>query len=118
MKNLGYGSHYSYNPDFAHPVVNDYLPRTIAAKTSLAATPTAEAILRTPDAEATDKVWDEGRLKDWEERVNDGKPWEGREARREMMAAGKAVHKVAGDIDEEQYTRGTEHNPRAGRKEA
>ena len=78
MKKLGYGREYSYNPAFAHPVVNDYLPRPIAGMSSLSEKPSTEALLRTPEVERGGKEWDEDRLKEWEERVNGGKPWEGR----------------------------------------
>lgn len=114
MKKLGYGSHYSYNPDFAHPVINDYLPRSIANKSSLVAGDSTEAILRTAPGEADDKRWDERRLQEWESRVNHGKEWEGR-GRRGRPVFGSP--EPSGVNDEEQYSRGSEHNPRAGRQE-
>lgn len=95
MKKLGYGKHYSYNPDFAHPVYNvchhpqyarlradgqEYLPAELAANSSLSNTPDLH-FLKTPDAEAREKTWNEERLKEWEEEVNEAEEWEGRSRR-------------------------------------
>jgi hypothetical protein len=38
-----------------------------------------EHFLKTPEAEAREKKWDEERLKEWEEGVNAARPWEGRQ---------------------------------------
>jgi putative ATPase len=77
MKTLGYGEEYSYNPDYAHPVHNTYLPPTLASHSSHAADGPVR-ILRTADAEAATKTWNEGALQEWERSVNGGKEWEGR----------------------------------------
>jgi putative ATPase len=94
MKKLGYGKHYSYNPDFAHPVYNvcphsnplreadgqEYLPAELAANSSLSDTPDLH-FLKTPEAEAREKKWDDERLREWEEEVNGAERWEGRSQR-------------------------------------
>nr|GAT57612.1 P-loop containing nucleoside triphosphate hydrolase protein [Mycena chlorophos] len=65
MKELGYGKTYRYNPEYAHPVTNVYLPSALE---------NAE-FLRQP-GDTRDKTWDEDALKEWEAR--NGVPWEGR----------------------------------------
>ena len=52
---------------YRHPVTNDYLPPQLQG----------ERFLRDEgDLEGT--TWDEGMLRRWEERKNEGRPWEGR----------------------------------------
>ncbi|OCF41837.1 ATPase [Kwoniella heveanensis CBS 569] len=77
MKKLGYGKRYSYDPDYAHPVYNEYLPHTLATHSSHSAYPD-EHILKTAEAEKKGKTWDEERLGEWEWRINGGKEWDGR----------------------------------------
>ncbi|TFK44624.1 DNA polymerase III, clamp loader complex, gamma/delta/delta subunit [Crucibulum laeve] len=67
MNDLGYGKGYAYNPDYAHPVHNTYLPIQFQGSTFL-----------TREGDMTDKVWDEEALRHWEAEVNHGKDWEGR----------------------------------------
>ncbi|OCH88883.1 P-loop containing nucleoside triphosphate hydrolase protein [Obba rivulosa] len=67
MKNLGYGEGYRYNPEYAHPVTNEYLPAQFKD----------EVFLR-PEGDKTDKLWDEDALRKWELEENGGKLWEGR----------------------------------------
>ncbi|WVR04386.1 hypothetical protein IAU60_001388 [Kwoniella sp. DSM 27419] len=83
MKKLGYGKRYSYDPDYAHPVYNEYLPHTLANHSSHSAFP-EEHILRTPASEKKGKMWDEDRLSEWEWRVNGNKEWSGRNRRVEQ----------------------------------
>ncbi|KAL1408436.1 DNA-dependent ATPase mgs1 [Vanrija albida] len=111
MKKLGYGKHYSYNPDFAHPVWNETLPPPLAERSSMDPKAPMRHILRTPEHEASDKTWDEERLKEWEHHANGGKPWKGRAVRREKMMAGEWVPRAAHQNAEEQYSRGTEQQP-------
>lgn len=98
MKKLGYGKHYSYNPDFAHPVYNvclsttecprpcldltsqEYLPPTLSSHSSLSDRPD-DHFLKKPDAELREKTWDEERLKEWESQVNGDARWAGRRRR-------------------------------------
>lgn len=117
MKKLGYGKHYSYNPDFAHPVWNEYLPSTLSEQSSLAPD-ASQHILRTPDAEAQTKVWDEDRLDEWELHVNDGAKWDGRVEREEKMRLGEEVPKADRVENGKQYVSGTEGQSRAWREEA
>ena len=93
MKKLGYGKEYSYDPDFAHPVINvseglvvivthaltlqEYLPFSLAEHSTHARDPTKH-ILRPHDVEMSLKKWDEDRLADWERKVQGGRDWEGR----------------------------------------
>ncbi|KAH7102288.1 hypothetical protein BKA62DRAFT_699922 [Auriculariales sp. MPI-PUGE-AT-0066] len=76
MKELGYGKEYLYNPTYGHPVRQDYLPVAALEKAGLAES-SERAFLR-KEGDLTDKVWNEGRLEEWEWFENDGKPWEGR----------------------------------------
>ncbi|KAH7927125.1 P-loop containing nucleoside triphosphate hydrolase protein [Leucogyrophana mollusca] len=70
MKDLGYAEGYRYNPEYLHPVYNDYLPVTFRDETFL------------KDArDLSDKVWDEDALVRWECEANSGKQWEGRNQR-------------------------------------
>ncbi|KAL0575500.1 DNA-dependent ATPase mgs1 [Marasmius crinis-equi] len=65
MKDLGYSEGYRYNPDYAHPVQNTYLPPAIQG----------QKFLR-QEGDTTGKSWDEEALKHWE-RVHNT-TWEGR----------------------------------------
>lgn len=72
MQSLGYGKEYAYNPAFAHPVINAYLPTELSGSRFLL------------DAgDTSEKAWDEMQLQRWEKEMNNGAPWEGR------IAAGK-----------------------------
>ncbi|KAJ3522363.1 hypothetical protein NM688_g8884 [Phlebia brevispora] len=67
MKEMGYGHEYAYNPAYAHPVTNDYLPIQFRG----------EVFLK-PEGDISDKVWDEAALHRWEVEENGGKEWQGR----------------------------------------
>ncbi|KAL6305035.1 P-loop containing nucleoside triphosphate hydrolase protein [Sparassis latifolia] len=67
MKELGYSRGYHYNPDYSHPVTNDYLPVQFRGDVFLK-----------PDGDTSDKIWDEAALREWELEENGGKPWSGR----------------------------------------
>ncbi|KAK7057260.1 ATPase WRNIP1 C26H5.02c [Favolaschia claudopus] len=67
MKEVGYGKSYRYNPDYAHPVHNTYLPPSLQNEEFL-----KEA------GDTSGKMYDEDALRSWEINVNGGKPWEGR----------------------------------------
>ncbi|KAE9401604.1 P-loop containing nucleoside triphosphate hydrolase protein [Gymnopus androsaceus JB14] len=67
MKELGYSEGYRYNPDYAHPVHNDYVPPQIHG----------QQFMRKP-GDVSGKIWDEAALKDWEREENGGNKWEGR----------------------------------------
>ncbi|KAF5385761.1 hypothetical protein D9615_002459 [Tricholomella constricta] len=67
MKELGYGKAYMYNPDYAHPVHNTYLPIQFQGEKFL-----KEA------GDIADKIWDDEALSLWEHEDNGGKDWEGR----------------------------------------
>lgn len=117
MKKLGYGRAYAYNPDFAHPVTNEYLPRQYQKHSSLVPTPTTESLLRTAAVEAEDKYWDERKLKEWEEERNGGAPWPGRAVRDARLLRGETVHQDAEEAEEgASFARGTEHQPRGVRE--
>ncbi|KAJ9114609.1 hypothetical protein QFC22_005482 [Naganishia vaughanmartiniae] len=79
MKQLGYGKDYSYNPDFAHPVHNEYLPATLAESSTFG----IDSLLHTEEQyrNRVGKEWDESRLRDWELMRNKGQDWEGRNGR-------------------------------------
>ncbi|KAF8517644.1 hypothetical protein JB92DRAFT_2905503 [Gautieria morchelliformis] len=67
MKELGYGKEYMYNPSYAHPVHQEYLPPHLSG----------EKFLKEPE-DLSGKSWDEAILNRWERECNDGQPWEGR----------------------------------------
>ncbi|KAF8210119.1 DNA polymerase III, clamp loader complex, gamma/delta/delta subunit [Mycena galopus ATCC 62051] len=67
MKDVGYGRSYLYNPDYAHPVYNTYLPSQVQS---------AKFLKQAGDE--SDKMWDESALTNWENNINNGEPWEGR----------------------------------------
>ncbi|KAM0756406.1 P-loop containing nucleoside triphosphate hydrolase protein [Meredithblackwellia eburnea MCA 4105] len=76
MKSLGYGKDYLYNPSFAHPVYQTYLPPELESK----------AEFLKPDESMEGKMWDVHRLEEWEVKMNGGQMWEGRETTmRKMM---------------------------------
>ncbi|KAI0665963.1 hypothetical protein C8Q78DRAFT_1198775 [Trametes maxima] len=77
MKDLGYGREYKYNPDYAHPVTNDYLPIQFRD----------DEFLR-KEGDMRDKVWDEDALRQWEFQVNGGRPWSGRPETGSNQASG------------------------------
>ncbi|KZT11052.1 P-loop containing nucleoside triphosphate hydrolase protein [Laetiporus sulphureus 93-53] len=68
MKELGYARGYCYNPDYAHPVTNDYLPPRFKDEGFLLSA-----------GDMTGKSWDEEALRNWEIEENEGLPWEGRQ---------------------------------------
>ena len=67
MKDLGYSEGYAYNPGYAHPVHNEYLPQRFQQ----------EIFLR-KEGDTLGKIWDEEALVRWENNENGGKEWEGR----------------------------------------
>ncbi|KAN0091065.1 hypothetical protein V8E55_004631, partial [Tylopilus felleus] len=69
MKELGYSEGYKYNPQYAHPVHNDYLPPAFRG----------EVFLKEPD-DMSNQIWDEDALVRWETECNGGQPWSGRPA--------------------------------------
>ncbi|KAJ9104426.1 hypothetical protein QFC21_001921 [Naganishia friedmannii] len=79
MKQLGYGKDYSYNPGFAHPVHNEYLPSTLAESSTFG----SDSLLHTEEQYRSNlgKEWNESRLRDWELMRNKGQDWEGRSGR-------------------------------------
>ncbi|KAJ1304908.1 hypothetical protein OPQ81_006042 [Rhizoctonia solani] len=70
MKELGYGDGYLYNPAFAHPVHNEFLPIEFQGRVFLP-----------PAGDTSEKIWDERLLMKWEMRQNGGREWEGRKLR-------------------------------------
>ncbi|KAH9929539.1 P-loop containing nucleoside triphosphate hydrolase protein [Epithele typhae] len=67
MKQLGYAGGYRYNPDYRHPVTNDYMPIQFRGD---------EFVRKAGDLGG--KTWDEDALRKWEYAENGGKPWSGR----------------------------------------
>ncbi|KAF8806282.1 P-loop containing nucleoside triphosphate hydrolase protein [Phlegmacium glaucopus] len=67
MKDLGYGGEYLYNPSYAHPVQQEYLPPHLFSKEFLK-----------KEGDVSDKTWDERLLRRWETASNDDRPWSGR----------------------------------------
>lgn len=70
VKELGYARDYAYNPDYAHPVHNDYLPIQFKDDAFL-----------TKAGDTSGKIWDEDALVRWENEENRGKDWDGRNNR-------------------------------------
>ncbi|THU95670.1 P-loop containing nucleoside triphosphate hydrolase protein [Dendrothele bispora CBS 962.96] len=67
MRDLGYAEGYRYNPDYTHPVYNEYMPSQLEG----------HLFMRKPD-DLSGKLWDESALCEWETKVNGGQRWEGR----------------------------------------
>ncbi|KZP34589.1 P-loop containing nucleoside triphosphate hydrolase protein [Athelia psychrophila] len=67
MKDLGYGRDYDYNPDYAHPVHNEYMPPRFKSNVFLR-----------KEGDLTGKTWDEDALSLWEQEENGGVEWVGR----------------------------------------
>ncbi|KAL4066431.1 DNA polymerase III, clamp loader complex, gamma/delta/delta subunit [Scleroderma yunnanense] len=67
MKELGYSEGYKYNPNYVHPVHNEYLPL-----------PLRQEKLLKDEGDISDKVWDEEALLFWEKECNGGHCWSGR----------------------------------------
>ncbi|BEI80626.1 hypothetical protein CcaverHIS002_0111550 [Cutaneotrichosporon cavernicola] len=112
MKQLGYGRGYTYNPGYAHPVTNDYLPRDLQKNSSLLPVPATQSILRTALVEEDDKMWDEGKLKEWEDDCNGGAPWPGRAVRDARLMRGEAVHRNSQQSgDDTLLAHGTDSQP-------
>ncbi|KAG9083261.1 hypothetical protein FS749_006175 [Ceratobasidium sp. UAMH 11750] len=80
MKELGYGEGYAYNPAYAHPVHNEYLPIERQG----------QVFLR-KEGDKSEKVWDERLLMRWEMRANAGRDWEGRTQTGEAKAGDGAL---------------------------
>lgn len=68
MKDLNYGRDYLYNPDYAHPVNQEYLPPNLFGSQFLR-----------KEGDIKDKIWDETLLRRWERDCNDDRSWKGRE---------------------------------------
>ncbi|KAH9935450.1 uncharacterized protein B0H18DRAFT_1207047 [Fomitopsis serialis] len=68
MKELGYARGYCYNPEYVHPVTNDYLPPQFK-----------DQVFLKPAGDLSGKTWDEDALCRWELEENNGVPWEGRQ---------------------------------------
>ncbi|TNY17336.1 hypothetical protein DMC30DRAFT_126880 [Rhodotorula diobovata] len=98
MKQLGYGREYRYEPGFAHPVHQTFLPPELAGTTFLQ-----------DDDSIEGKTVDEAALREWEWRAQRGKRWEGRdelekkvrELEEKAAAAGKAPRAGATGLDAE-----------------
>lgn len=67
VKELGYAEGYNYNPNFRHPVCNEYLPAAFRSDKFLKEV-----------GDLSDKDWNEQELLRWEQEENGGRLWEGR----------------------------------------
>lgn len=97
MKDLGYGAEYRYEPRFAHPVHQEFLPPAIRDTRFLSPPPDELSIVPIPAAQGTgpgacqrrfhvgERVVDLDLLSEWEQLHNHGEPWPGR-ARLEALA--------------------------------
>jgi len=86
MEALGYGAEYIYNPSFAHPVTNDYLPKEIQDTIQ-----SDGPFLRTEEDYKKERVWSEEELKRWEDQVNGGNEWELKKAHLNLFAGSHSV---------------------------
>ncbi|KAI0029651.1 P-loop containing nucleoside triphosphate hydrolase protein [Vararia minispora EC-137] len=68
MKEMGYSEGYRYNPDYAHPVTNEYLPEKLHDKVFLRSA-----------GDLSGKEWDGEALRAWEQNENGGVTWQGGE---------------------------------------
>jgi putative ATPase len=92
MREMGCGEGYRYNPDYRHPVWNQFMRQCLFAcmpwrwvmRTKFgfhAADQVAdEVILKSAEDEEAGKTFDEEALREWEERINHGDRWEGRDS--------------------------------------
>ncbi|WFD34406.1 DNA-dependent ATPase mgs1 [Malassezia cuniculi] len=87
MKDLGYGHEYRYEPGFAHPVYQEFLPPELRGMRLLSPPPPEAAERNEPTADASShmrppgpRVVDYALLSEWEQKRNHGLPWSGREA--------------------------------------
>ncbi|GAA5926622.1 ssDNA-dependent ATPase MGS1 [Sporobolomyces koalae] len=71
MKQLGYGRDYRYNPSFAHPVYQPFLPPELVAN------PATRFLQDDDDIEG--KTIDREALREWEEQILGGDEWPGRD---------------------------------------
>lgn len=69
MKEMNYGADYLYNPEYRHPVYQEYLPPLI---------PGERILLK--EGDMTGKLWDEDALRRWETLKNAGQEWSGRKS--------------------------------------
>ncbi|WVQ77386.1 hypothetical protein IAR50_007071 [Cryptococcus sp. DSM 104548] len=76
MKQLGYGMEYAYNPDYAHPVHNEYLPESLSQHSSSSSEP-SKHILKTSEEYEKSKRVDQKALREWEKKENEGRYWSG-----------------------------------------
>lgn len=76
MKDLGYSEGYAYNPDYAHPVHNEYLPQQFQGE-----------IFLKKEWDVSGKIWNEEALVRWENEENGGKEWEGRRTQLNIIDA-------------------------------
>lgn len=91
MRNLGYGAEYRYEPNFAHPVHQEFFPEQLRSTRFLSPPRDgAEEQLASKDATGPGacqrqfslgaRAVDLDLLDEWERIHNDGQPWEGRAA--------------------------------------
>ncbi|GAA5864933.1 hypothetical protein JCM3774_003913 [Rhodotorula dairenensis] len=85
MKQLGYGRDYRYEPGYAHPVHQTFLPPELTGTTFLQ-----------DDSSVVGKTYDEAALQEWEWRNLGGKKWPGREEMMRQFATAKARPEGAG----------------------
>ncbi|BGP25730.1 OPT super [Rhodotorula toruloides] len=91
MKQLGYGRDYRYEPGYAHPVYQPFLPPELAGTTFLK-----------DDDSVEGKAYDEAALREWEWRKLGGKKWEGRDEMERKLAVeaekGERGSVIKGDL--------------------
>ncbi|GAA6040281.1 hypothetical protein JCM8097_009399 [Rhodosporidiobolus ruineniae] len=88
MKSLGYGRDYRYNPGYAHPVYQPFLPPELASR----------GHFLQDDDSVEGKTVDEAALREWEWKNLAGGRWEGRE---EMERKVREVDERAAEREKE-----------------
>ncbi|KAJ8293778.1 putative oligopeptide transporter [Rhodotorula toruloides] len=88
MKQLGYGRDYRYEPGYAHPVHQPFLPPELAG-----------TIFLKDDDSVEGKTYDEAALREWEWRNLGGKKWEGREEMEKKFAVEAEKVEQRGDSE-------------------
>ncbi|WFD26741.1 DNA-dependent ATPase mgs1 [Malassezia nana] len=90
MKDLGYGAEYRYEPRFAHPVHQEFLPPALRDTRFLSPPPDELSIVPIPAAQGKgpgacqrrfhvgERAVDLDLLTEWEQLHNHGEPWAGR----------------------------------------
>ncbi|GAA5987699.1 hypothetical protein JCM11641_002563 [Rhodosporidiobolus odoratus] len=89
MKSLGYGRDYRYEPGYAHPVYQPFIPPELASKTDFLK----------DDTSIAGKLVNEAALREWEWKKQGGAKWEGREEMVRKLKELEEMDRVEAEAD-------------------